>query len=95
MIDDFIKTNIEPRSLRTRGFMPKLSDSEVITMEIVGEFLGFHTDKSIYKYFKRHWYNLFPNMPDRSNFVRQCANLWKIKELFLNMLLNVKKSFLK
>jgi len=30
---------------RQRGFNPKLSDAEVITMEIVGEFLGYDTDK--------------------------------------------------
>lgn len=82
LVDDFYKSNINPRQLRTRGFMPNLSDSEVITMEIVSEYLGFHTDKDIYNYFNRHWKHLFPNIPDRSNFVRQCANLWKIKELF-------------
>ena len=32
-------------SLRRRGFEPKLTDSEVIAMEIVGEFLGKDQDK--------------------------------------------------
>ena len=31
--------------LRGCGFQPKLSDSEVITMEIVREFLGIGTNK--------------------------------------------------
>lgn len=30
--------------LRTRGFAPQLSDSEVITLEIVGEMLGYEGD---------------------------------------------------
>jgi len=30
------------RPLRQRGFVPKLADSEVITMEVVGEFFGIH-----------------------------------------------------
>jgi len=30
--------------LRCRGFDPKLTDSEVITLEIVGEFLGKDQD---------------------------------------------------
>ena len=51
-------------------------------MEIVGEYLGYHRDKDIYQYFKRHWQSFFPHMPDRSNFVRQAANLWKVKEMF-------------
>ena len=40
--------------LRSRGFQPELSDSEVITMEIVGEFLLYDTDKAIWTYFKTH-----------------------------------------
>jgi len=36
--------------LRTRGFAPRLSDSEVITMEIVGEFLGYEGDEAIWDY---------------------------------------------
>ena len=34
-VDDIIKLLKLPQ-LRTRGFSPKLSDSEIITMEIVG-----------------------------------------------------------
>jgi len=82
MVDDFCKIHYPPRKLRQRGPVPKLADSEVITMEIVGEYLGFDTDESIYNYFFRHWNFLFPHMPDRSNFVRQCANLWSVKQRF-------------
>ena len=35
---------------RTRGFAPRLSDSEVLTREIVGEYLGRHSDTDIWKY---------------------------------------------
>lgn len=85
-VDDFCIKFAQPRQLRTRGFLPKLSDSEVITMEIVGEYLGFYKDKDIHKYFKRHWSHLFPELPERSNFVRQCANLWKVKHMFFKYL---------
>ena len=47
IIDDIIKS-MELPQLRTRGYPPGLSDSEVITMEIVGEFLGQHEDKAIW-----------------------------------------------
>jgi len=86
MVDDFCKIYCPSRKLRARGPLPKLSDSEAITMEIVGEYLGFNTDESIYDYFSRHWYELFPNLPDRSNFVRQCANLWNVKQRFFEYL---------
>jgi len=80
IVDDFCQKHFPGRRLRSRGPMPQLADSEVITMEIVGEFKGLKEDKSIYHYFKEHWRDLFPRLPDRSNFVRQSANLWKVKE---------------
>src|SRR5659263_249913 len=67
--------------LRCRGFEPKLTDSEVITMEIVGEFLGKDQDKGIWRYFRNHWHAWFPNLGSRANFAKQCANLWAIKQL--------------
>ena len=82
MADDFCKVYYPARKLRTRGTLPKLADSEVITMELVGEYMGLHSDEVIYNYFLRHWKHLFPNLPDRSNFVRQCANLWNVKQHF-------------
>lgn len=86
VVDDFCKIHYTPRKLRQRGPIPKLADSEAITMEIIGEYLGFDTDEDIYNYFCRHWHSLFPNMPDRSNFVRQCANLWNVKQHFFEHL---------
>ena len=67
--------------LRTRGFAPRLSDSEVITMEIVGEWLGHEGDEAIWEYFRRHWAEWFPAPGERSPFVRQAAHLWRVKQL--------------
>lgn len=66
---------------RSRGFPPKLSDAEALTMEFVGAFLGYHSDKAIWEYWRRHWAPWFPHLGDRSTFVRQLANLWQIKAL--------------
>ncbi len=49
--DDEYKKLTKNNDLQSRGFNPKLSDSEVITMEIVGEYFDFHKDKVIWKYF--------------------------------------------
>lgn len=65
--------------LRARGFPPALTDSEVITMEIVGEYLGIDTDKGIWEYFRRHWRRWFPRLGSRTTFTRQAANLWAVK----------------
>ena len=81
LIDDELKRVLKGKKLRQRGPLPGLRDSEVITMEIVGEFLGKDCDKAIWEYFKSHWQHFFPKIPDRSNFVRQAANLHVIKRL--------------
>lgn len=66
---------------RTKGFPPKLTDAEVITIEICGEFFKLSEDTEIYNYFKRHYLHFFPNLPARTTFVRQSANLWQAKLL--------------
>ncbi len=78
LVDDRLKE----RHIRSRGPAPKLSDSEVLTIEVVGEFLGIDTDKAIYHYFRRHYAEWFPALGEvhRTTFARQAANLWKTKE---------------
>ena len=48
-------------------------------MEVVGEFLGFGSDKRIFEYFVNHWKHWFPKLGTRVTFVRQGANLWFVK----------------
>lgn len=79
-IDEGLKDQFTGKPLRSRGFNPKLSDSEVLTMEIVGEFLGMDQDKHIWRYFLRHWKSWFPQLASRTTFARQAANLWKVKQ---------------
>ena len=42
---DALYNQLVQKPLRQGGFAPKLSDCELICMEIVGEFLGMDTDK--------------------------------------------------
>lgn len=80
-VTDFLEQISKGYTLRSRGFSPKLSDEEVITMEVVGEFLGIDTDKGIWSYFVRHWHDWFPNLGSRANFAKQASNLfWAIKK---------------
>jgi hypothetical protein len=65
--------------LRRGGFAPALSDEEVMTMEICGEYLKFSTDKDLFAYFRTHYAHFFPQLTDRTLFVRQAANLWQVK----------------
>jgi hypothetical protein len=81
LIDDTLNTLIAQQPLRQRGPQPRLADSEVLTMEIVGEFLSLNQDKAIFDYFRRHFAHFFPSLAllHRTTFVRQAANLWKVK----------------
>lgn len=57
-----------------------MSDSEVITLELVGEYLGYGSDKAIWSYFKTNWNQYFPNIRSHTSFARQCANCFKLKK---------------
>ncbi|MCA1624129.1 MAG: IS982 family transposase, partial [Acidobacteria bacterium] len=67
--------------VRHGGFAPALSDEEVIPIEICGEFFKHSTDKDLFNYFKAHYQSWFPNLSERTLFVRQAANLWQFKAL--------------
>ena len=43
------------RRIRQRGPSSKLSEAEVLTLKIVGEFPGIDTDKGIYLFFRTHY----------------------------------------
>ncbi len=77
LIDDWLKG----QTMRQRGPAPALRDSEVLTIEIVGEFLGIDTDKGLYLHFRRYYSDWFPALRriTRTTFVRQAANLWALK----------------
>ena len=79
LIDDWILTQVP---VRKRGPRPILSDSEVLTMEIVGDFLGFEEESHLFYHFREHYGTWFPAMKEihRTTFTRQAANLWRVKE---------------
>jgi hypothetical protein len=82
LVDDQLQA-LNLGRLRQRGPAPRLADSEVITMEIVGEFSKLGTDRDLFRHFRRHHLAEFPALAhvDRTTFVRQAANLWHVKQL--------------
>lgn len=53
LIDETIPTVLAGRRLRQRGPQPILADREVLTMDVVGEFLGDDQDQAIFQSFRR------------------------------------------
>ncbi len=86
LTDDWLKG----KKLRRRGPSPELSDAEVLTIEIVGEFLGIDTDEGLYEHFRRHYGEWFPALCQvhRTTFLRQAANLWAVKKMLWKHLLS-------
>ena len=86
LIDDRIA---ELGRLRARGPAPTLCDSEVLTIEVVDEFLGLDEDTELFAPFRRYYAHFFPNLlrVHRTTFTRQAANLWKVKDFLWQKLL--------
>src|SRR3954452_2148086 len=91
LVDDFVRDLCRGRGLRQRGPARALADSEVLTVEIVGEFLGLDTDRGLHAYFRRHFGHLFPGLRQvhRTTFLRQAADLWAVKHALWRRLLAV------
>jgi hypothetical protein len=53
LIDELAPSVTKGKRLRERGPMPTLSDSEVVTMEVVGTYLGLAQDKALFDDFRR------------------------------------------
>src|SRR3954454_24351494 len=87
--DALVRDLCRERRLRQRGPAPVLADSEVLTVEIVGESLGLDTDQGLHAYFRRHFGHLFPRPREvhRTTFARQAANLWAAKHALWRRLL--------
>jgi hypothetical protein len=88
-IDEAIPKAVDGHRLRQRGPAPTLTDSEVVTMEIVGEYLGLEQDSALFAYFRHHYTHFFPAVRQvhRTTFVRQAATLWRLKERLWQWLL--------
>ena len=89
LIDDLFEELLDGRRLRSRGPKPTLDDREVLTIEVVGEFLGMDTEKGIFSFFSGHYSEWFPRLArvHRTTFTRQAANLWRVKRLMWEALL--------
>jgi hypothetical protein len=82
LIDDQLRA-LDLGRLRARGPAPALADSEVITIEVVGEFWGLDADRDLFRHFRAYHTAEFPALAriSRTTLARQAANLWRVKQL--------------
>ena len=63
-----IRLSVRPNGKpRRAGFEPALSDAECLTIEIVGHFLGYSSQKKLYEQMREHFLGYFPDLKDRSS----------------------------
>jgi hypothetical protein len=81
LVDDELQAP-EFRRVRRAGPPPTLSDSEVITIELVGEFRKLDADRDLFRHFRQHHAREFPALArvHRTTFARQAADLWRVKQ---------------
>ena len=79
IVDD-IYNDIIPISIRNRRNIKdsKLSDSEIITISIVGELLTIDSEKAFFSLLSREYSKLFPKLGDRTRFNRTKRNLHSV-----------------
>ena len=86
LVDDAYRVVTCGGRLRQRGPEPKLSDVEVLTMEVFGEQQGRHDAAAIHRYVDGPWRPFFPALGSDQAFARQCAALSVIKQRILDRL---------
>ncbi len=69
MVDDFCQSQAEEDQAKP-GPQPSLSQSEVITLALFGQWTQFESERAFYRYTEQHLRAAFPQLPDRSQFNR-------------------------
>jgi hypothetical protein len=79
LVEEHYRHLTAARPIRHGGFTPQLSDIEVLTMVICGEFFKLARDTDLCAHCRAHYRAFFPALTARTLFVRQAANLWQLQ----------------
>lgn len=73
-IDDLYRAALAPHKPRRPGQRPELSDSEVLTLVLLAQWLG-KSERDLLRYAATHWSAYFPRLLDHSAFNRRARDL--------------------
>ncbi len=89
-MDDIYKETLASLTGKRNGPEPNFSDSELITLSLVAEFLGMDSERAFLGFVRKNFLYLFPDLPERSRYNRKRRNLaWainKVKRILLQHL---------
>lgn len=80
-IDDWYKAEMAEKVGRKRGPAPEMSDSEVLTVAIAGQWragVPWQSERSVVRYMQEHGRGWFPTMLGRSRFNERVRCLWAV-----------------
>lgn len=78
-IDDWYKAEMAEAMKRKRGPSPKMSDSEVLTVAIAGQWrcgVPWQSERGVVRYMQTHGRIWFPTMLERSRYNERVRYLW-------------------
>lgn len=75
LVDNWYRCKGESLLGRTVGSKPVFSDSEVLTLVLAMDFFEFSSERHYIEFIRANYLNLFPNLPDQSQFNRRARSL--------------------
>lgn len=83
LVDDFFKHYFQASNVirRSHRHPPEFTDSEVVTIQIVGELLSVNSQRAWLNLVRKNWLFLFPKIPERSRFGRRLRKMLHILSL--------------
>ena len=74
LVDDWYQATAAPHKPRRRGHQPEVSDSEILTLDLCQQWLGW-SDRQFLRYVARHWRSYFPRLLSQSAYNRRTRDL--------------------
>jgi hypothetical protein len=78
-VDDWYRMHVLPHKPKRGGPAPQMSDSEVLTVALAGQWrvgVPWRSERGVVRYIHRHLLSLFPRMVQRSDFNERTRRLW-------------------
>lgn len=81
LVDDWYKAEIAPQKARRPGPAVEMSDSEVMTVAVLGQWrkgVAWQSERSLVRYMQSHGRQMFPTMLGRSRFNARVRDLYGV-----------------
>lgn len=81
IVADWFREKAMDKLLKRSGSKPKMSDAEVLTVALAGQWrkgVPWDSERSLVRYMQKHGKKWFPQMLQRSAFNQRVRNLWAV-----------------